>query len=195
MQNVHLFCTIHVCATLQFNYLWIVNWSINNAKDHFTYPWVIHFTVHVWLDELVQWIKFSKIQNQNRKNANVGPSKLRNYPTPMMGEIRQARGNQLLSRVTNDGHLKFWDYRTPIMGKIQQTTPTVKHHTVKPQSKTHSKIIQPNLAAKSCSQTSHQNLAGKHCSKTSQGYFYATIWLVTSKLPHIKLSINIKNSK
>ena len=42
--------------------------SMDNAKEHLTnHPSVVNSTVHVQLDELVQFIWFSKILNQNRK--------------------------------------------------------------------------------------------------------------------------------
>ena len=44
---------------------------MDSTNEHFTYPWIVNSSIHVQLDELVKFIQFSKIQNQNRKNTIV----------------------------------------------------------------------------------------------------------------------------
>ena len=39
---------------------------MDNANEHFTYPWIFNPIIHVQLDELVY---FNKIQKENRKNT------------------------------------------------------------------------------------------------------------------------------
>ena len=44
---------------------------MDSAHEDFTYPWAVNSIIDMQLDELVIFILFSKMQNQNRKNMNV----------------------------------------------------------------------------------------------------------------------------
>ena len=49
---IHYALSMHN-AILHFGYPCIVNCSMDNGKEHFTYPWKINSIIHVQLDELV----------------------------------------------------------------------------------------------------------------------------------------------